>query len=299
MISRKARFFEKALGSIKLKSIVYKMMLKPKRRNKFTLPPKSLYKKYDVDSFDIDGSKCVTVKPSDSPPWHIVFFHGGGYCMQATIAHWHLVDAVIARTGAAVTFVNYPLAPQSTCTDTINMVSQAYTHLFKTTEQEIILMGDSAGGGLALALAQYIKAEKIAPSPSKIVLLSPWLDVSMDGDISDSLANSDKLLEKRTLVEAGRMYAGDLNKKDYRCSPLYGDIADIGQIALFAGGGEILSVQASAFKRKAAQENVSLLYREYPDMQHDWLLFPLPEAKQALGEVCAFISNGTELTTDS
>lgn len=290
MVSKQAKFFEIALSSIRLKGIVHKMMLKPKRKNKYSLPPKSLYKKYDVTDIDIDGRKCVSVKAKGNPTKHILFFHGGGYSMEATIAHWRLVDNVIARTDAELTFVNYPLAPQSTCTDTLSMVSHAYSHLFKSTKQEIILMGDSAGGGLALALAQHIKAQKITPPPSKIVLLSPWLDVSMESDIPDSLANSDKLLAKRTLAKIGKIYAGDLDTKHPLCSPLYGDIVDIGQIALFAGGSEILSVQARVLKEKVLQAGSSLLYREYQDMQHDWLLFPLPEAKEAMREVCAFIN---------
>ena len=290
MISKQAIFLKKALGSIRLKNIATKLMLNPKRKDRYSAPPKSFYKRYDITTFLIDERKCVSLKNGENPPRHILYFHGGGYTMEAFKAHWFLVDHVLAQTDAQVTFVNYPLAPQSKCVQTIEMVSNVYTQLFTTTNQEIILMGDSAGGGLALSLAQHIKAQKKLPQPAKIVMLSPWLDISMSSDISEELANSDKLLEKNTLVEAGKMYAGDLQPKHPLCSPLFGDVADIGEIALFTGESEILNVQARALKDKVQQSGASLFYREYMGMPHVWMAFPIPEAKEAMREVCAFIN---------
>jgi acetyl esterase/lipase len=289
MISKRARFIEKALGSIWLKKTVEQMMQEPKRRNKNRKPPKSFYKKYNTTDFVIDGCECVTIKPSENPLKHIVFFHGGGYTVQATKAHWYLVSKVIRNTGAAVTFINYPLSPQNTCTDTIRMVSHAYTHLFESTKQEIILMGDSAGGGLALALAPQIKAQNMLPKPAKIVLLSPWLDVSMADDIPKQLIDQDKLLDKQVLSNIGKKYAGELGVDHFLCSPVHGDVKDIGQIALFISTGEILFPQAKALTDKMRQLDVDFYYREYENMQHDWMLFPIPEATQALREVYEFI----------
>ena len=290
MISKQAIFLKKALGSIRLKNIATKLMLNPKRKDRYSAPPKSFYKRYDINSYLVGESKCVSLKSNENPPRHILYFHGGGYTMEAFIAHWHLVDHVLEQTDSEVTFVNYPLAPQSKCLQTIELVSSVYESLFTATEQEIILMGDSAGGGLALALAQHIKAQKKLPQPAKIVMLSPWLDISMSSDISPELASSDKLLEKQTLIEAGKMYAGDLSTKHPLCSPLFGDLADIGEIALFIGESEILNVQAKALKDKMQQSGASLFYREYMGMPHVWMAFPIPEAKEAMREVCAFIN---------
>ncbi len=169
------------------------------------------------------------------------------------------------------------------------MVIEAYSLSCKATEQETILVGDSAGGGLALALAQHLKMEGIQPQPKKIVLLSPWLDISMENDISKEQEESDLILAKETLKKVGRRYAGDCDTKNYRCSPVYGYTMEIGDIALFTGTSDILNVQARQLRDKLASHGQKLSYYEYEQMQHVWVGFPIPEAKTAMEKVIAFI----------
>ncbi len=188
-----------------------------------------------------------------------------------------------------VTFIHYPLVPESTCADTIERVTDAYIALCPEGPQEIILMGDSAGGGLALSLAQRIKARTIRPAPSKIVLFSPWLDVSMQTDIPAERAMQDVILDAAVLKICGERYAGTLDTTDPRCSPLFGDLADIGSVALFTGTNDLLNGQAQALKDKVLGCNGSISFHEYEGMQHVWMCFPIPEARDALQKACEFI----------
>jgi epsilon-lactone hydrolase len=207
MISRKAKYFETGLRLIGMRRIISCMMRNPKHRCRNELPPKSFYKKYTVKSCVIENRKCITLKHTANPKKHIFYFHGGAYTIQAKKAHWRIVDRLLRQTQCMITFINYPLAPQCTCMDTIDMVSKAYAYFCKAGDQEIVLMGDSAGGGLALALAQRIKQNDDLPKPEKLVLFSPWLDVSMEVPSSKELEKSDLILDKEVLKAVGKKYA--------------------------------------------------------------------------------------------
>jgi acetyl esterase/lipase len=290
MMSRQARFLEKSFKAIGMRNIVAKTMLNPKRRNRNEELPKSYYKKYRSETRVIHGCKCVTVSKTENSKQHMLYFHGGAYTMQAQKSHWRIVDALLQRTGCSVTFINYPLSPEHTCRDTISMAIEAYSFYCGVGETEIILAGDSAGGGLALSLAQQINCNGIMPKPVKLVLFSPWLDILIQDPISEELEQSDLVLNKEVLKTVGKRYSGDLEPIDSACSPLYGDFTGIGEIALFTGTCEILSVQAKQLRDMLKGSGQDVSYFEYEDMQHAWIAFRIPEAQDALVKAALFIN---------
>jgi acetyl esterase/lipase len=97
------------------------------------------------------------------------------------------------------------------------------------------------------------------------------------------------MLDRDQLKKNGIEYAGDLSTKDPLCSPYYGDSSDVGEMALFMGTQDILYMDALRFKKKAERENYDLTFYEYKDMQHDWVLFPMDDAKEAQKEIVEFI----------
>ena len=289
MLSKRAALLEKILRGFGIKRILSRKRQNPDRKVRYELPPGSFSKKYVLHREKIAGMKCVTVRPEVGTHKYVLYFHGGAYTKQARRMHWTVVDRMIAATHCAVTFINYPLAPQSTCEKTVQAVLEAYQYLCKDDGREVILAGDSSGGGLALVLAQNIKLRGISPKPSKVILLSPWLDVSMNDDIPKETAGSDLILDNDALRLAGLGYAGNLSTKDPLCSPIYGEFSDIGQIALFTGTNDILNIQARALRDRIACNNGGFHYYEYEDMQHVWMVFPIPEAGDAMRKVCDFI----------
>lgn len=290
MISKKARILEQGLYIIGIRNIISRIMLSPKRKQRSEEPPKSFYRKYSVESRIIENRKCFTFKGTLNPRKHILYFHGGAYTMQAKRRHWHIVDRLLQKTQCDITFVNYPLVPEFKCLDTIDMTSKAYAYFCAAADQDMVLMGDSAGGGLALALALLIKQDDDLPKPVKLALLSPWLDVSMEIPTSIDLEKSDLILDKETLTTVGKRYAGDLNTNDPSCSPLYGNLRDIGEIALFTGTKDILHVQAKYLRDSLISNNQKVVYHKFENMQHAWIAFPIPEAEQALNLVASFIN---------
>ncbi len=281
----------KLLKFLKVKDVGKRSKKKIFDNPKFNSPPRIISRKYDVVTEKIAGRNCYTLASDKNSDTHIVFLHGGAYRYPSTFFHWVLLDNLLKAIPCKATFVDYPLAPKHKCKSNVNTVMEVYSTLFKSScKDNIVLLGDSAGGGLALVMAQLIKKNNISPKPKKIVLLSPWLDVSMDTEIPEDLQNNDFLLSRSELKENGKDYAGDLDTKDPLCSPYYGDSSNIGEIALFMGTKDILYIDALRFKKKAKQENYDLSFFEYKDMLHDWVLFPIADAKKAQLEIIQFIN---------
>jgi len=289
MISFSAKFIEVTMGAIGLKKLLDKKRLKPDRENKHGKPPAKIANRYDVTFFNIDDMDCYSIKSAKNPKKHIVYFHGGAYTSQARSPHWYVIGKLLKNIECTVTFVNYPLTPEVTCDITVSTVLDIYKYLFKNSKEEIILMGDSAGGGLSLAVAQNIRDQKISPKPSKLVLLSPWLDVSMDYEISENTQKMDKMLSVEGLKIVGKKYAGKKGPKDPLCSPIFGSVAGLGEISVFTGTYDIIYSDSVRLKEKLEKQKTSFEYHEYKKMQHTWMVLPMPEGSDALKKAYAFI----------
>ena len=151
-------------------------------------------------------------------------------------------------------------------------------------------MGDSAGGGLALALAQSFRDEG-HPQPARIVLISPWLDVTMTEPRLEHQDARDPYLGATGLAEAGRRYAGPLDESDPRVSPLNGSMEGLAPIAVFIGTRDVLLPDARRLRKAAAAADVPIDYHEHDGMIHNWPMRRLPEAHQALTQLTHFINH--------
>ncbi|HEX8039754.1 MAG TPA: alpha/beta hydrolase, partial [Chryseosolibacter sp.] len=143
-------------------------------------PPKEILRSCSVEKHVIHNRNVFTLHPVTTPSKkHILYLHGGAYVQNFVRQHWIFLQALLEDLHCDITAPDYPLAPAHTYRDAFNMIVPLYKKLIQTVSpSDLILMGDSAGGGFALALAQYLR-EKDLPQPSKIFLLSPWLDVTM------------------------------------------------------------------------------------------------------------------------
>ncbi len=296
MASKQAQLIAQTIKKLNLKKFISLELMENAQRNlSYEEPPASFRKKYPVVVYDANNCKCVFTKSiNTSKPYnHIIYFHGGSYSLPAQRAHWHIIDNILQRVNTYITFVNYPLAPQNTCETTINASFAAYTNITEKYSDNIILMGDSSGGGLALALAEYIENKKIQIKPKKLVLLSPWLDVSMD-NIPSALEEKDLILDKTTLHKKGKEYAGKMSEKNYLCSPLYGNLKKIPETAVFAGTNDMLYAQAEEMLKRMKRSKNALSFYSYEDMHHVWMGYPVPEAKLAFDDIAEFINNSAK-----
>ena len=132
-------------------------------------------------------------------------------------------------------------------------------------------MGDSAGGGLALALYEKISTDFI-DIPSKTILISPWLDVRMQNENINEVSKNDDILSKEKLILAGRAYAGKDGMDKYLVNPIMGDLSKLNNISIFTGTYDILNPDALLLKEKADKVGGDVKLKVYDKAKHIWLI---------------------------
>lgn len=210
----------------------------------------------------------------------IIYLHGGAYINQPARFHWKFVDKLVQKTNYNVVFPLYPKAPEFNIDDCYEYLIKLYNDLMKNGYEDVIFMGDSAGGGLALGFAIYLKNTNLI-KPSKIILLSPWVDISMINDKVDKLEIVDPMLSRIGLLEIGKVWANGNDLNEYRLSPLFGDLSNLGEITIFVGTHELFLYDNRLLRDKLIENNMVVNYYEYKYMNHAFVLFPIPEASKA------------------
>jgi acetyl esterase/lipase len=214
----------------------------------------------------------------------LLYLHGGGYVLDLHPAQWALAGGLLERVGGEVVVPLYPLAPEHGWREGLEAAKQAYLALLAENRSDpIVLVGDSAGGGLALVLAQTLR-DSGEPQPAAIVLFSPALDLSNHEAKPESAAHA-----REFRYEGGRLWAKGLAANDPRLSPLYGDNSNLPPTLVFSGTRDPLDVDAVRLKRV----NPELVLRRYPGMMHVWPMAPIPEGRRALDEAAEFIGQHT------
>lgn len=253
-------------------------------------PPAEMHTRYWVTRRIVQGRPVYTIRPlKRRTPRHVLYLHGGAYVHQIQRDHWKFLARLIDRTGCTVTVPLYPLAPASHGEDTMAMVRAVHDAAFaRTTSENKVFMGDSAGAALALVLAREL-GEAHAVTPKEVVLISPWLDVTMTDPMASVLDPCDPYLGIEGLAEAGRLYAGERDRSDPLISPLNAPAATPGRLSLFIGTRDILLSDARRFRARCVREGVELGYFEYPGMFHAWHLSDVPEARHATRQLVRIV----------
>jgi acetyl esterase/lipase len=203
--------------------------------------------------------------------------------------HWNFLATLVENSHCTITAPDYPLAPDHTYADAFDMVTPIYKSILsKQGPSHTILMGDSAGGGFALALAQKMKCEH-ADQPDQIILLSPWLDITLKNPEIKNIDAMDSFLGVDGLQKAGKAYAGNADPNDYMLSPINGPLEGLGKISIFIGSRDILVADTRLLNVLARSRDITINYREYEDMLHVWMLMNFPESQKAKQEIIKLI----------
>lgn len=248
---------------------------------------------YDITESEDRGYPVVTFTPKGGArpgAPHLFYLHGGGYIMDIARLHYDLVGRLCDALGASATVPLYPLAPEHKATETLAAMRALYDDLAaQHGADSMTVMGDSAGGGMTLALAQMIREDGGA-LPASLVLYSPWLDASASGEGQVAIEPKDSMLAVKGLSNCGEMYRGDLALDDPRVSPLFGELDGLPPMAIFAGTHDILVIDARRLVERLEKAGMrGYTYHEYPRMMHVWMLFPIREAKRTVEETVQFI----------
>lgn len=296
MVSIRARLLAKALPLTGLKAVFsdeakLRASIPKSRAKQVAAPGKALHRKFEVTETTKDGHLTFTLSPKSGSHRRILYIHGGAYILGIQAGYWGLLGEMVERTDATVVAPCYPLAPEHDWQHSYNWMTKVYDDLVAEVGAEnITIMGDSAGAGFALGLTQMLRDQGKA-LPHKMVLLSPWLDVSMTDPMQPALMKKDRILGIDGLRAAGEWWAGESGAVDAPpVSPLFGDFDNLPPIALFTGTFDLLWPDARKFNEKAQAVGLPVDYYEFPAMQHVWMLFPVPEAKKARRQIAAFIN---------
>ena len=198
----------------------------------------------------------ITPKGEKTSEQVIYYLHGGSYVAELSDAHWKFLSKLTQDTKASIIVPDYPLTPQYQYKETFRMVEPLYKVLANTIEKEnFIVMGDSAGGGMALGLMEDIGKEEDSKKPSKVILISPWLDISMENPKIQEVQEKDKMLNRELLKMAGIAYAGsEIDVKEYLVSPVYGPIENVENLIIYTGTNDILNPDVQVLKEKAEEK---------------------------------------------
>lgn len=250
--------------------------------NNSRLPPKRTEKVCNVSSYTANGRNVFVLSPkSGKATQHVLYLHGGAYLQNFVRQHWKFLSNLVASTDSVVTAPDYPLAPKHTFIDAFQMVISVYREMAANVgSHNIVIMGDSAGGGFSLSLCQRLKDENL-PQPRRIILLSPWLDLTLSNPDVRSIDSRDPFLGISGLRKAARAYAGGYDLNDYRLSPINGSLEGLAPISIFIGSNDILVADARKLRMIAKQRGIEIDYHEYSGMVHVWMLLYFPESRHA------------------
>jgi len=222
----------------------------------------------------------------------ILYLHGGGYIFGSARTHRSLTYPLALAANANVFSLNYRLAPEHPCPAAIEDALAAYQWLRATGHdpKNITIAGDSAGGGLTLAVLQALSQNK-DKLPAAAILYSPYTDLAIEGGSIKTNTESDAMFQLDSFQMGRKYYAGDLDVKDPRVSPLYGDMRGLPPLLIFASTSEMLYDDSTRLVQRAEQEGVEVSFVSKDGLVHVWPLFHpmMPEAGEAIAESAAFM----------
>lgn len=194
----------------------------------------------DYESDTLGGVPVWWCRPQDAPAHAaILYLHGGGYIIGSAEAYRHPVSQIAAKAGMNAFALDYALAPERPFPAAFDDALAAYDALVSRGFTHIAIAGDSAGGGLALALAAIVSAQR-AVKPVAVVAISPWTDMTTSGHSFTSRAAADPMLDRTKLARCASIYLAGAEPEDPRASPMFGEFAELPPVLIHVGEDEVL-----------------------------------------------------------
>lgn len=224
----------------------------------------------------------------------ILYLHGGAYVVGSVASHREYLVRLANATRAKIMAINYRLAPERPFPAALEDAVSAYRWLLArgAPPGDLLLAGDSAGGGLALAALLALRAGG-DPLPAGAICLSPWVDLALTGASVRTKAAVDPILTPASLANSARLYAAGRALTDPLISPLYAalDARSLPPLLILAGSDEILLDDALRFAERARQAGVAVTLEVWEGLFHVFPITPfLPESQQALERIAAFVA---------
>jgi monoterpene epsilon-lactone hydrolase len=246
--------------------------------------PTGLGRGVEVTLKSVAGWPVYYTAPSANPDVgnYVLFLHGGGYINEIVRAHWRFIGYVTREAGVRCVVPIYPLAPRGTAKEVVPATGELLRNLLEEAgPARVTVIGNSAGAGLGLATAQWLR-DCGYRQPDELVLISPGLDASVSRPEQVAIAAHDPVQDIPGIVEALRLYAGDLDVTHPYVSPLNGDFRGLAPMIVFSGTLELLYPDSVDLAAKARAAGVPIELHLRKGQPHNYPVMPTPEGREAL-----------------
>jgi epsilon-lactone hydrolase len=254
-------------------------------------PAASDIKFEEVDIAGLRGEWSIA--PGSDASRVLLYFHGGGYCSGSILSHRRLVTEAGRAAKTRTLAIEYRLAPEHPFPAALDDTSAAWNFLRQSgiSAEHIVVGGDSAGGGLTIALINRLRGAG-EHTPGCAWLLSPWTDLTLSGSTLATKDAVDPIIHKAYLAELIEAYLpADVDRKDPRVSPLYADLRGFAPTLIQVGACETLLEDSTRFAAAAGSANVDVTLEIWPDMIHAWPMWNahLEPGRRALARAGEFV----------
>lgn len=238
----------------------------------------------DIESYEVSGMKVFRMSPkTEKRKQRVLYLHGGGYIHQPSVFHWRFLSKLVKEAEMEFIVPIYPKTPEYTYAEAYEAVQELYKVLIQE-DDNIVIMGDSAGGGLTLGLVQWIKKEQL-PMPKAQIVISPWLDITLGNPNIEAYETVEPMLKRDNLKIIGKIWSGDADPDYYKVSPMFGDLHGLPKIYLIVGTREIILPDAQKYVRLLAAAGADYEYYEYEMQNHVFPLYPIKEGIEARKQI--------------
>lgn len=228
-----------------------------------------------------------------TPVARVIYIHGGGYVHPLTSDYWRLVR-VLATGPCEVVVPAYPLAPDVTVDDVLpRLLAVEAAAASHDPHLPTMLVGDSAGGALAIAMATCLR-DAGTRRPAAVIALSPWLDATLDEDAVRDLEATDPMLAESGLRAAGRWWSGVRSPSDPLVSPVNASLRGLPPVDVFIGAHDILRPAVADLADRARQDGADLHIHEVSAMFHVWMTRLIPEGRRTRRELARLVRRRAE-----
>ena len=258
--------------------------------------PQAVRKRIGLRELD-DFEDTFVLEPKNKTTDDVIFYlHGSNFWYNPSRYHYAFMRRLSNKLGAELILPVYPKAPAHTAVEIQQMLIDRYLYIVRgkgIPAENVVFVGDAAGGGLALAILQKLRYLAL-PMPKQAFLISPWLDITNSNPEMEEIQPNDPVLNIEKLAFKGAKYAGDLDLTHPTVSPIYGDLSGLPKLTVFAGTREIFCADVKKLREIAEDKNLDIDVHIYKNQMHFFVGLPIPEGEEAIGIIASELYGAEE-----